>query len=76
VQLPVSLHVYQDSGGGLRVVSAPADPVAAINPAVASTRVASIRVAVILIMMSPLWLEPEAGRELLPAICGRMNSFR
>src|SRR5262245_20275329 len=60
VPLPVGLHVYQDGGGGLRLVSAAAGAAVAASPAAAIASAQRPRVAVSLIM-SPPWLGNPPG---------------
>src|SRR5215510_7784193 len=60
VPLPVGLHVYQDGGGGLRLVSAAAGAAVAASPAAAIASAQRPRVAVTLIM-SPPWLGNPPG---------------
>src|SRR5262245_44862083 len=62
VPLPVALQVYQDGGGGLRLVPAAAGAAVAASPAAAIASAQRPRVTVTLIMSPPWVCEPRLAR--------------
>src|SRR5215472_1032854 len=73
VPLPVGLHVYQDGGGGLRLVSAAAGAAVAMSPAAAIASAQRPRVVVTLIISPPwlgtAWCVLAVGSPVLLGVC-------